>query len=316
MIIPEEALAISPKVRLLYDAEVDEDLTVHDATLHVWRVTGEAACELDYGTALTPQDLQDSRFFILGKDPGPFNLWLRPDGHSYSRYVASDFATINVVKLSMEVNGPGEEDDFILAGTEGTVTVSLDGWIRPEGHDEPLAYRQYTLTNEEGGADLLFWSDDANDWVNTLEITLNSDKKVRGKGSGAGQAEVASENKTNADLKAQAAVSVPQIQIEINNTPTTADDIITAHSETTGRIRLVGGTGEGFRKICITNVQDGDEGDVRFKGPTEGDYVTLDAPLSNPKTKGTILNPSEFHFQVVVTSCHSTYCYVPLPLKS
>ncbi|MEW6357984.1 MAG: hypothetical protein AB1696_16745 [Planctomycetota bacterium] len=212
MIIPEEALAISPKVRLLYDAEVDEDLTVHDATLHVWRVTGEAACELDYGAALTPQDLQNSRFFVLGKDPGAFNLWLRPDGHSYRAFIASDFATVNVVELSMEINEPGSEDDFILAGTEGTVTVSLDGWIRPEGCEAPLEYRQYTLTNEEGGADLLFKQGD--DFVLTAPIVLNSGVTVVAMGQpGPGQANITARS-ANPIRNLDGTAFVPNITVE------------------------------------------------------------------------------------------------------
>jgi len=91
MSIPDAAADAVPKVQLLYDAQVDEDLTVHDTTLHVWRVTGEEACELEFGTPLTPEDIQNSRFFVMGKTPGPVNLQLIPDGGPYTRYVAADW---------------------------------------------------------------------------------------------------------------------------------------------------------------------------------------------------------------------------------
>ncbi|MEW6357611.1 MAG: hypothetical protein AB1696_14870 [Planctomycetota bacterium] len=65
-------------------------------------------------------------FIVEGNTPGPAQLSTR----AVSPYFADDFATINVVQATIEINGEGEEDDIVGMGF---ATPAREFWeFRPE----------------------------------------------------------------------------------------------------------------------------------------------------------------------------------------
>jgi len=211
---------------------------------------------------------------------------------------------VNVVTASIEIKEAGDEDDIVLAGGVASATISLDGWIRPEGQELPGAPFEIELSNKPEGGDVLFSLDgvtfSATIDVPILDTATEAQFYVNGDPDHISTAKDDTVILASGPLSGEEKLTVLQVEIEINEEGE-GDDIVGVGSETPCTVQIVGASGpidigtNATEHIYLTNEPGG--GDVIFVR-SDGEYADhriLDVPVQGDSVEFKVVgNPASF----------------------